>query len=358
MKLLMLLLPMSAVFAQANLGFELGTFEGWQARAADSIFTELTLTSPISDRHQILTGAVFDPFIDDEVQVVCPDGKFFVKLGNELTGNQSESLESKFLVEQGKEILIYRYSVVLDEPWHPSEERPGLTVRIHDSDNPCYFHRVEMTDSLGPFQTREINFRKIRFCNAFAGAFDLSDSVGEFCKIELRTNDCSLGGHFGYAYVDLIQLPKLTEIGFCDKTITVTAPDGFQSYFWDGVEGTNTKIIREPRNGQIVSCRLQGYFGCPVEIRYRLKKLGASECRNYPLFFTPNADGINDCWKPNGSWIRIFIYNRFGQLISSLSQNDCWDGIASGRAAPSDDYWFVAIDANGSQSTGHFSLVR
>lgn len=85
---------------------------------------------------------------------------------------------------------------------------------------------------------------------------------------------------------------------------------------------------------------------------------------DYPRFFTPNGDGVNDLWKIKFSElepdIEILIFNRYGKLITSLKPRDYgWDGTLKGNALPQSDYWFtVKRPSRGLQHTGHFTLKR
>lgn len=84
---------------------------------------------------------------------------------------------------------------------------------------------------------------------------------------------------------------------------------------------------------------------------------------DYPKFFTPNGDGINDTWtipylafQPDAI---IYIFDRYGKLITSFSGNHSgWDGTFKGRMLPSTDYWFVLKLSEGKTIKGHFSMVR
>jgi len=89
----------------------------------------------------------------------------------------------------------------------------------------------------------------------------------------------------------------------------------------------------------------------------------------FPKFFTPNNDGINDTWFVKGlnsrlySSIQVNIFNRFGKLIATYSNiNEGWDGVYGNKTLHSDDYWFHIIihDFNGNTRTrtGNFSLLR
>ena len=68
---------------------------------------------------------------------------------------------------------------------------------------------------------------------------------------------------------------------------------------------------------------------------------------NYPNFFTPNGDGVNDTWNiPDLSFFekpKILIFDRYGKLIKQLSPFEGgWDGTYNNRMMPSTDYWFLA----------------
>ncbi|WP_333694547.1 choice-of-anchor L domain-containing protein [Flavobacterium sp.] len=83
---------------------------------------------------------------------------------------------------------------------------------------------------------------------------------------------------------------------------------------------------------------------------------------DYPKFFTPNGDGINDFWKienlfePNA---QLFIFDRYGKLLKQLgTSNEGWDGLFLGNPMPSSDYWFRLVFENGRIISGHFSLKR
>lgn len=85
---------------------------------------------------------------------------------------------------------------------------------------------------------------------------------------------------------------------------------------------------------------------------------------NYPKYFTPNNDGINDTWniKDLGSNSLIFIFDRYGKLLKQLkSSGTGWDGTFNSKQLVTDDYWFV-IDyiENGINKTfkSHFTLKR
>ena len=70
---------------------------------------------------------------------------------------------------------------------------------------------------------------------------------------------------------------------------------------------------------------------------------------DYPRFFTPNGDGINDTWQIiGGTEITIHslvVFNRFGKQIADVTTRtkSGWDGMYNGRPMPGTDYWFRLI---------------
>jgi gliding motility-associated-like protein len=60
---------------------------------------------------------------------------------------------------------------------------------------------------------------------------------GKTMRLEFTTNDCSRGGHFGYAYLDINQnctspLSGNIYCGNATGAVTLVAPPGFQAYHW------------------------------------------------------------------------------------------------------------------------------
>lgn len=88
---------------------------------------------------------------------------------------------------------------------------------------------------------------------------------------------------------------------------------------------------------------------------------------NYPKFFTPNGDGINDTWNikdlSGQQSAMITIFDRFGKVLTQIRPNSSgWDGTYNGRELPSDDYWFSVTYKNADQNTSefkaHFAMKR
>lgn len=86
---------------------------------------------------------------------------------------------------------------------------------------------------------------------------------------------------------------------------------------------------------------------------------------DYPKFFTPNGDGINDFWTISGLIFlknpKVSIFDRFGKLIFQIKNNIGWNGTLNGANLPASDYWFtIEFEENSNFRTfkSHFSLLR
>lgn len=72
-----------------------------------------------------------------------------------------------------------------------------------------------------------------------------------------------------------------------------------------------------------------------------------------PDAFSPNSDGINDTFKPNGSFydnFQLIVYNRWGQSIFQTTDSTTgWDGTVQGDRAPTGQYVYkiVITDSTG-----------
>lgn len=86
---------------------------------------------------------------------------------------------------------------------------------------------------------------------------------------------------------------------------------------------------------------------------------------NYPRFFTPNGDGINDTWNIvdlRDQSAAVSIFDRYGKLITKIKTDGAgWDGSYTGSNLPSTDYWFVVeYDDEGikKEFRAHFAMKR
>jgi len=86
---------------------------------------------------------------------------------------------------------------------------------------------------------------------------------------------------------------------------------------------------------------------------------------DFPNFFTPNGDGINDYWQflpvfeGIASLETVTIFDRYGSLLAQIDPvSKGWNGTFNGKPMPETDYWFKAVSFDGQKVYGHFSLKR
>ena len=199
--------------------------------------------------------------------------------------------------------------------------------------------------------------------------------------IPLATNsfyEVSVIGQYGVTITDIItgcqasayanvdqSLPPLdfdyTVSGFFadNPTVVITAtPIGNYEYqldfgpfqesnIFDNITaGTHTITVRDPE-------------ACDVLVKDVLVV-------DYPRYFTPNGDGINDTWNIPSiygiSLTKIYIFDRFGKLIKEMNVSGSgWDGTYNGKPLPGSDFWFTLNYQEAGinkEYRAHFSLKR
>jgi len=104
---------------------------------------------------------------------------------------------------------------------------------------------------------------------------------------------------------------------------------------------------------------------------YTVKVRGKNDCEIVstaflhfviPKFFSPNGDGSNDAFAPEGieffTTYEVSIFDRYGRLLqNSKNSNTAWDGTFNSLQLPSTDYWYL-IKVDSEVYTGHFALKR
>ena len=86
---------------------------------------------------------------------------------------------------------------------------------------------------------------------------------------------------------------------------------------------------------------------------------------DYPKYFTPNGDGVNDVWNVwdlGNQKVQLQIYDRFGRQVGAVISNALgWDGTYNGYSLPPADYWFslkYPYEDRKIPFSSHFSLKR
>ena len=142
-----------------------------------------------------------------------------------------------------------------------------------------------------------------------------------------------------------------------NNTITVT-PQGIGTYVYslNGINYQDSPVFNDLSAGQY-TVYIKDENGCGPILRKSVIVL------DYPKYFTPNGDAVNELWTipfmRNRPGISVIIYDRFGKLIKSFNGSSLgWDGTLNGSKLPATDYWFVITLEDNRIVKGHFALIR
>ncbi|MCH8534715.1 MAG: T9SS type B sorting domain-containing protein [Flavobacteriaceae bacterium] len=178
----------------------------------------------------------------------------------------------------------------------------------------------------------------------------LTNSSGEEVSCEdLRTFEVISSGIVS-ASVQLIGTP-----GNNQQAVVSVIGDGDFEYALNNYNFQESNTFTVEQSNNIVFVR--DLNGCGI-VSVRFVAI------QFPEFFTPNGDGVNDGWRPRGvtavntDLVRIDIFDRFGKRLVSLSPGNAWDGTYNGRPMPSNDYWFQAVFRDGSTYKSNLTLKR
>ncbi len=298
-------------FAQCppNIGFENGTFDGWIC-ATGSIGADGNINvygkDPVYDRHTITRAGILDPY--GHFPQVAPNGsKYSVRLGNGINGKGAERISYQFTVPPGKGYsLVFYCAVVLQSPGHASYQQPKFTAHIFDvTDNvpidcPQFdfiasynIPGFQQSDVPAPVDSTQQNggggaIASVYYKDWSPTTINLVGYAGKIVRLEFTTNDCTLGGHFGYAYVDINEecTQPITGNTYCtgQQFITLHAPAGFSSYTWykDGLttpigQGETLFLNPAPPDQSKYEVVIKPYegLGCPDTIYTIINKVNA-----------------------------------------------------------------------------------
>ncbi|MFS4415711.1 T9SS type B sorting domain-containing protein [Maribacter sp. 2307ULW6-5] len=144
--------------------------------------------------------------------------------------------------------------------------------------------------------------------------------------------------------------------------LVATAEGGFggYEYFFNG-ESYGEENVFTTNESMVVVVRAVDQNGCTVEVSMPFEFTGMLE---FPNFFTPDGDNLNDHWFPRG-WeffpnLEVKIYDRYGRVVAILQEVKGWDGTYDGKEVPTGDYWYEvnANDKSKQRYFGHFTLYR
>jgi gliding motility-associated-like protein len=303
----------TAVVCPQNIDFSFGNFNNWLCYTGDvnSIggvwaIGSMSPSGPVggtapplgSSRHELTSGLGTD-YYGGFTEVAPGGGLFSVRIGNDNTGYEAERIQYKIHVPIGfnNYSFNFKYAVVFEDPGtsHQIYEKPRFQVIAYDSANPlnpiiCATQTFIAGQTYAqPFQTSAVQSAQglyPLYLPWTTGNLNLSGQGGKTMIIEVTTSDCTLGGHFGYGYFDVISCGQFAAaITYCNLDLgllTLQGPPGYQKYEWFNQNFT-TRLNAAPYNHQSINVPAPtvpqyynlvltpyGSNGCPDTIRTKI----------------------------------------------------------------------------------------
>lgn len=231
-----------------NIGFEDGTFNHWQCDTggiAANGEIEVIPSGQIYER-QTMIDSNYYPRLDKygNFPTLCPyGGTHSIRLGNDQGGARAERVSYTFTVPVAatQYNLVFYYAVVLENPTHYPFQQPRFTVKTFDVTDSTYvnctsFDFVASFDLPG-FKISTLKAKDSVFYKDWSPTtINLQGYAGKQIRLEFTTNDCTLGGHFGYAYLDVKEdcSSPITGNAYCtgQNGVSLLAPGGYGYYLW------------------------------------------------------------------------------------------------------------------------------
>jgi gliding motility-associated-like protein len=228
-----------------NIDFELGTFDNWECFSGfiKGGVMDVTPGAPIPYKHLIYAKEP-SPFIDPygKFPISSPNGSHYsVALGNAGTGAEVDQLKYTFTVPNSPSgySIIFNYAVVLQNPSHEEHDQPRFQVKLYNVTRNQYIE-CSSYDFVAGFSQPDFIVSEVDatvFYKPWSSVtINLGAYAGQIMRLEFSVNDCGLGGHFGYAYLDINSRCTNAVLGniVCQNTdeTLLQAPTGFQEYQW------------------------------------------------------------------------------------------------------------------------------
>jgi len=315
-----------------NLDFERGDFTNWKCyvgtantNGANNSVTWFPSTpvSPVANRHKLISASTFpvnDPY--GNFPRLCPwGGNYSLQLGSSAINKLAEKVSCSFTIpaDQNNFVIEYFYAVVFQDPKHPYDQQPRFQAKVYDANNSsniisCASYDFTSASGLPGFKESAMD-TSVLYKPWSAVTINLSGYAGHTVILEFTAEDCTLGGHFGYAYVDVNSTcTSLTNsVAYCQNapSVTLNAPSGYEEYNW--YDSSYTKLLGTgqtltlsppPASSQVINVDLVPYsgFGCRDTAYTALNvnpvpvvsfKSDTAVCVGKPVSFT-NTSTIDD----------------------------------------------------------------
>ncbi|MDR2962572.1 MAG: gliding motility-associated C-terminal domain-containing protein [Bacteroidales bacterium] len=232
----------------------------------------------VDGRHTVITLSGTDPNTCNKLPLFPPGENRVVRLGNDNSNSEAESITYRFIVDAENPILQVNFAVVFENPIdHSISEKPNFVMKITNKDGELIsdkcgeynVHKIMELGSINEFEKCDKNKENIiLWRNWTLVGFDLSRFIGQEVRVQFTTYDCSQSGHFGYAYFTAKCIPNELQLSCTGNSFRAIAPEGFVSYRWSinentFIKGYSTFDFKE--EGEI-ECEVESALGCTFSL--------------------------------------------------------------------------------------------
>lgn len=250
-----------------GLGAEFGDSGGW------TCFNRASVSSPWTNVACALSGNAVVASGDPEptcapISVVSPrGGSFGLRIGDVQAGGRGHALEATFTPSVSEPNFDFDYALVLQVCPNNPVAQPRFVVEAWVGGTNVYSQTRSATCSDPYFDCTQVNCggAASTLRNWSCWSIPLGGYIGQSVTIHLEVDDCTLGGHYGYAYVDrpcnplAVNLIAPAEICEGDPLI-LDGTNNFQvaNHFWS--------IHEFDANWNPVSAEVMSWFPGPAGI--------------------------------------------------------------------------------------------
>lgn len=183
---------------------------------------------------------------------------------------------------------------------------------------------------------------------------------GEFVVQVKDANECAVQKKVRIDFVPDQLFASAFQSSGNEVTMNVTGGSPPYQYQFDNRGFTNSNVQQVSGPGEF-TYDIKDSLGCMVSAKIEI------ECDPFeiPNYFSPNNDGINDIWFPEGLTcypdFEAQIFDRQGRILYQFKgeNSEGWDGTYNGNPLPSTDYWYtIRLNLFKTPLTGHFNLYR
>ncbi|MCK9562588.1 MAG: PKD domain-containing protein [Bacteroidales bacterium] len=275
-----------------NSDFESGNFSNWTGATGYWVdgktdYARIVINREdnlVDGRQTIISELEYDKYTCGQLPTLPPDGgKYVAKLGNDINGAQVEQLKYSLAVTEENALFLYKYAVVFEDPGHEHNHQPFFDLRILNENNDlidsvCGYNHIISGEGAVGFNLCEVTeldprgrlrTKTIRWKPWTTVALDLTPYIGQTVTLEFTNADCSEGGHWSYAYMEVVTGSMEISVTACDYDLNATleAPPGFSAYEWNTGETTRSIIVNQFVEGDIFECAMTSIPGCDVTLQ-------------------------------------------------------------------------------------------